>query len=288
MSKETKAKGTETAETAVGGPAGSQTAQVLPPAVILVEPQLGENIGSSARAMANFGLEDLRLVEPRDPWPNDKAAAMASGAHWVIDGTRIYPATQEAVADLSFVCATTARPRDMIKPVLTPQGAAERMMACAFRGERCGVLFGSERAGLSNDDITLADVVVMAPVNPRFASINLAQAVLLVAYEWHKLVDGGSLGRRTAFDGPGRPGLQLQETRPATKEELFGLFEHLERELDRAGFFYPPEKRPTMVRNLRNMLQRMQATEQEVRTLRGVIAALARPRPMRSTSEDPS
>ena len=161
-------------------------------------------------------------------------------------------------------------------------------MERASRGERCGVLFGSERAGLGNDDIALADVLVMAPVNPHFASINLAQAVLLVAYEWHKLVDGGSLGRCTTYDGPGRQGLQLQETRPANKDELLGLFEHLERELDRAGFLYPPEKRPSMVRNLRNMLQRMQATEQEVRTLRGVIAALTRPRTGRSPSEDPS
>lgn len=238
--------------------------------------------------MANFGLEELRLVAPRDPWPNDKAAAMASGAHWIIDQTRTFAATADAIGDLSFVCATTARPRDMIKPVLTPESAALQMMERAGQGERCGVLFGSERAGLGNDDIALADVLVMAPVNPRFASINLAQAVLLVAYEWHKLVDGGSLGRGTTYDGPGRQGLQLQETRPATKDELHGLFEHMERELDRSGFLYPPEKRPTMVRNLRNMLHRMQATEQEVRTLRGVIAALVRPRDGRATGGDRS
>lgn len=235
------------------------------PAVILVQPQLGENIGTASRAMLNFGLSDLRLVSPRDGWPNERARAAASGADIVIDGARLCTRTEEAVADLDYVIATTARTRDMVKPVLTPETAAAKLREVIGGGGRAGVLFGPERTGLTNDDVALADAVLMVPVNPAFASLNLAQAVLLIGYEWFKATD------RTPAEQ-----IDYLQTRPATKEELLGFFEHLESELDRFGFLKPPEKRPSMVRNLRNMFQRATMTEQEVRTMRGVVAALAR------------
>jgi tRNA/rRNA methyltransferase len=249
------------------------------PSVILVKPQLGENIGFAARAMANFGLADLRLVAPRDGWPNDKAEAAAAGAASVVEGARLYASVEEAVAELHYVVATTARPRGMVKPVLSPEGAALELRRRSLRGEATGVLFGPERSGLDNDTIALADVILTAPVNPGFASLSLPQAVLLVAYEWLKSVGPAtSLGRAAAFDEPAAGGTDQDGVRPATREELFALFAHLEAELDRAGFLYPPEKRPSMVRNIRNMFHRMEATEQDVRTWRGIIAALARVR----------
>ena len=259
-----------------------ETSQIEPsqalqsPAIILVEPQLGENIGMAARAMANFSLTDLRLVAPREAWPNKDAYSAAAGARWVIDGARVYENVSEAIADLHFVCATTARSRDNVKQVLAPQSAASQMRKRIRAGQRCGIMFGCEQAGLENDHIALADIMVMAPVNPRFASLNLAQAVLIMGYEWLKQEESGVLGRETAFDGPAREGVQMLRTRPATRGEMAGLFEHLERELDASGFLRPPEKRPQMVRNLRNMFQRMGASEQEVRTLRGVLSSLTR------------
>jgi tRNA/rRNA methyltransferase len=246
------------------------------PCIVLVEPQLGENIGATARAMANFGLTELRLVAPRDGWPNPAAAKAASGAVAVIEGARVFDDAAGAVADLAYVLATTARRRDAVKPVLNPESAAGELAARARRGERAGVLFGRERTGLGNDEVALADAIVMAPVNPAFASLNLAQAVLLVGYEWRKLTSAQSLGRRTEVQPAGQEGLQLPGTRPATRAELIGLFEHLERELDATGFLRPPEKRPAMVRSLRNMMLRQALTEQDVRTLRGVISALTR------------
>lgn len=246
------------------------------PAIILVEPQLGENIGTAARAMGNFGLSDLRIVNPRDGWPSEKASKAASGADWVIDGARLYDSTADAVRDLTLVYATTARIRDMVKPVESPEEAAVKMRQRVARGERTGVLFGRERTGLHNDDVALADAILMAPVNPAFASLNLAQAVLLIGYEWFKLgtvtygddaLGGGALSE---------PGLRMPGTRPATKDELIGFFEHLERELDESGFMRPPEKRPAMVRNIRNMFHRLEPTEQDVRTLRGIVASLVR------------
>ncbi|MCB1548887.1 MAG: RNA methyltransferase [Hyphomicrobiaceae bacterium] len=246
-----------------------------PPAVVLVKPQMAENIGMVARAMANFGLDELRLVTPRDGWPNAKAEAAASGAHVIIDEAAAFADTPAAVGDLNWICATTARPRDLTKPVLSPQEAAHELVRRAAAGERVGVLFGPERSGLDNDDIALADALVIAPVNPAFASLNLAQAVLLVGYEWYKEAGANALGRGTATDPAAQPGLNLRAQRPATKEELLGLFEHLERELDAAGYLFPPDKRPSMVRNLRTLLSRFGATEQEVRSLRGIVAALA-------------
>lgn len=235
------------------------------PAVILVAPQLGENIGTAARAMLNFGLTDLRLVRPRDGWPNERARAAASGADIVIEGVQLFDRTEDAVQGLDYVIATTARARDMVKPILTPETAAARMREAFAGGGRAGLLFGPERTGLENDDIALADALMMVPVNPAFASLNLAQCVLLMSYEWYKAGDDTQSER-----------IEYQQTRPAKKEELLGFFEHLEGELDRFGFLKPPEKRPSMVRNLRNMFQRASLTEQEVRTLRGVVASLTR------------
>ena len=249
------------------------------PAIVLVRPQLGENIGFAARAMANFGLADLRLVAPRDGWPNEKAEAAAAGASYVVDGAQVYPTVERAIAELNYVLATTARPREMVKPVLSPESAAHELRQRSLRGESTGILFGPERSGLDNDTIALADAILTAPVNPDFASLSLPQAVLLFGYEWLKGEGASpSLGRVTEFDGPAAEGIAFPDTLPATREELFGLFEHLESELDSTGFLYPPEKRASMVRNIRNMFHRMGATEQDVRTWRGIVAALSRVR----------
>jgi tRNA/rRNA methyltransferase len=259
--------------------ADNSAANPLPPAIILVEPQLGENIGFAARAMANFGLDDLRLVCPRDGWPNEKASAAAAGAAFLIDQARLYPSVESAVAELNFVLATTARPREMVKAVLSPESAAVEIGRRAAAGERTGILFGPERSGLDNDTIALADAILTAPVNPAFASLSLPQAVLLFGYEWRKSQsDTRALGRATTFDGPAVEGIASPDTRPATRAELFALFEHLETELDHAGFLRPPEKRPSMVRSIRNMFHRMSATDQDLRTWRGIIAALTRAR----------
>jgi tRNA/rRNA methyltransferase len=264
-----KAAGRDVAAAPLGaGRAGTIAPE--PPAIILVKPQLGETIGFAARAMANFGLTDLRLVEPRDGWPSDKAHAAAAGAAFVVE---------QAIAGLNYVLASTARPREMVKTVLSPESAARELKERTERAELAGVLFGPERSGLDNDVITLADAILTAPVNPEFASLSLPQAVLLFGYEWLKSAGAApSLGRVTAFDGPIAEGIVFADTRPATREELFGLFQHLEDELDRTGFLYPPEKRASMVRNIRNMFHRMGASEQDVRTWRGIVAALSRVR----------
>ncbi len=244
------------------------------PAIVLVEPQLGENIGTAARAMANFGLDDLRLVAPRDGWPSMSAVRAASGADRVVDGARVFATTEEAIADLQFVLATTARTRDMAKPVMSVAEAARELRAREAAGERTGVLFGREKAGLKNDDVVLAHAIVMAPVSPAFASLNLAQAVLLVGYEWYKPV-------ATTFGDPAfgpapvtRTGPRIPGTRTATSEEVLNFFRRLEQALDEAGFLYPPEKRPAMVRSIRNIFQRANLTEQDVRTLHGIVSAL--------------
>ena len=233
------------------------------PAIILVEPQLGENIGMVARAMLNCGLTELRLVRPRDPWTSDKARAASAGADTLLEDAGIYGSTEEAVADLSHVYATTARSRDMTKRVVTPRQAAAEIRAFAA-GDRAGVLFGKEAKGLKNDDVALAGSLVMVPLNPSFGSLNLAMAVLLVGYEWFQAAES------TPASALAIP----KDTRPARGDELVGLFEHLESELDRCGFLRVQEKRPIMVRNLRNLLGRARLTEQEVRTLRGVISCL--------------
>lgn len=233
------------------------------PVVILVEPQLGENIGTTARAMLNCGLTELRLVRPRDGWPNGRAIAAASGADAVLDGVRLFDSAAEAVADLHRVYATTARNRGMTQRILTPRPAAAEMRAHWIAGHRIGLLFGPERTGLFNDDLPLADALVSVPLNPAFASLNLAQAVLLIGYEWFQ-----------SGDGTPPETLHLGNTRPATKAELLNFFEHLEKELDGCRFFTTPEKRPSMVRNIRNTFERMGMTEQEIRTFHGILAGL--------------
>lgn len=250
-------------------------AALAPPVVILVAPQLGENIGQAARAMANFGLDSLRLVAPRDGWPNEKAVAAASGAGDVIANTQVFPTLDGAIADLHYVAATTARIREMVKPVLSPETAVREMAARTLGGGRCGVMFGRERSGLENDEAALADCLVIAPVNPVFASLNLAQAVLLIGYEWRKLTAGESLGRATIYDGPAREGLYLNKALPVPRGELLAFFQHMEAELDAGGFFKTDDKRSSVIRNMRNMFERAALTDQEVRTLRGMIVALS-------------
>jgi tRNA/rRNA methyltransferase len=265
-----------TAGRAAGGKNVEAGAAALLPAVILVHPQLGENIGFSARAMANFGLTDLRLVAPRDGWPNEKAHAAAAGAAFVVEQATVYDSVEQAIGGLNYVLATSARPREMVKAVLSPESAGRELRRRQERAERSGVLFGPERSGLDNDTIALADAILTAPVSPGFASLSLPQAVLLFGYEWLKAESAAPpLGRITAFDGPAAEGMACPDTRPATRAELLGLFDHLEGELERTGFLYPAEKRPSMVRAIRNMFHRMAATEQDVRTWRGIVAALS-------------
>jgi len=233
------------------------------PAVVLVAPQMGENIGFAARAMLNCGLTDLRLVRPRDGWPSTPAAAAAAGARDVIDNARVFNATSEAIADLGHVYATTARRRDLEHMVVTPDGAALEMRAHEAAGERVGLLFGAERSGLGNDDISLADAAITVPLNPAFSSLNLGQAVLLVAYAWF----------RSGDDTPARERADTGEPL-ANKEELVSLHRHLEQELARARFFKVEANRPAMARALRVWMTRSAPTSQEVRTLHGVITAL--------------
>jgi tRNA/rRNA methyltransferase len=241
------------------------------PIVVLVEPQLGENIGAAARVMANFGLARLRLVKPRDGWPNLQARRSASGADRILDEAALYPDVAAAIADCTFVLATTARAHDQAKPVLAPEAAARaiaaHMTGNGASGENVAVLFGRERHGLENHEVALADRIVTFPVNPAFASLNLAQAVALMAYEWFKLVSGGEL-----------PFAMPQKSAPAGKEQLFAFFAGLERELDRVEFFRPPEKRATMLVNLHNIFARMGPTQQDIQTLHGVVSAIAQGR----------
>lgn len=229
------------------------------PAFVLVEPQMGENIGAAARAMWNFGLRAMRLVSPRDGWPNPAAVAMASGAGGLLDEARLFATTAEAVGDCATIYATTARPREMTKRVLTPEQAMAEARGLIAAGGRAAVLFGPERAGLANSDVVLADAIVSVPVNPAFGSLNLAQCVLLMAYEWR------------------RQGTPVPPVAPERAEsgDVGRLLDHLTGELDAAGFFYPEHRRASMVANLHNLLRRAPLTDQEVRTLRGVVRALA-------------
>ena len=236
------------------------------PCVILNEPQLAENIGAVARVMANFGLSDLRMVRPRDGWPQERAWASASGADWPLNNARIFDRLEDAVADLHRLYATTARPRETRLPILTPREGAAELSAAAAEGLNTGLLFGGERAGLETGDIALAQAIITIPIDPKFRSLNLAQAVALNAYEW----------RMTVADRP--PPAFREGDAPADQGEMIGLYEHLEHELDVSGFFYPPEKTPSMVRNLRVIFARSRLTVQEVRTLRGVITALTKGR----------
>jgi tRNA/rRNA methyltransferase len=234
------------------------------PIVILVEPQLGENIGAAARAMANFGLSRLRLVAPRQPWPNEKARIMAAGADRILDGAELYDSLQAAIADCSFVFAATARAHDQAKPVVSAPEAAALMAPRIAAGEAVAVAFGRERNGLENDEVVLADRILTLPVNPAFASLNLAQAVVIVAYEWFKLASGGKL-----------PFAMPEKSAAAPKQQLLAFFASLERELEKVEFFRPPDKRDTMQINLRNIFNRMAPTQQDIQTLHGVIMAIA-------------
>ncbi len=229
------------------------------PKIILVEPQLGENIGHTARAMLNFGLRDLRLVAPRDGWPNPTARSLAAGADEVLEKAQVFESVEAAIADLSLVYAATVRTRELPKPVLTPEAAARLLV----RAEACGVLFGPERSGLSNQDLALANAVITIPVNPEFGSLNLAQAVILVAYEWSKAAGQGAA-------------LKFGEQPAATRDELLGLVEHFEDELERRQYFHPEGRRPALKLALRNLLSGAGFNSMQVRTLRGVIAALTR------------
>jgi tRNA/rRNA methyltransferase len=233
-----------------------------PPAFILVEPQMPENIGAASRAMTNFGLTDLRLVRPQTRFPHPKAVAMASGAVQILEAARVFETVEEAVADLKLLFATTARERGQAKPVDGPAEAVSLMRTAAAGGARSGVLFGRERTGLENDEISLADRVLTFPVSPKFKSLNLSQAVLLVGYEWFKAEDGG-----LPFDMPSLSPL-------AQKQHLNAFFLHIEEALERAGFFNPENRKPIMVRNLRNIFHRLGLSEADLRTLHGVIAAL--------------
>ena len=234
------------------------------PVVILVEPQLGDNIGAVARAMANFGLSRLRLVKPRDGWPNPRAWISASGADRVLDQAELHDTIEAAIADLTFVLATTARAHDQAKPVVSAEQAAQLLTPRVAAGESVGVMFGRERYGLENDEVALADRIVTLPVNPAFASLNLAQAVLIVAYEWFKLGSDGKL-----------PFAMPQKSGAATREQLLAFFANLERELENVEYFRPDDKRETMLVNLRNIFHRMEATRQDIQTLQGVIMAIA-------------
>ena len=242
------------------------------PAVILVAPQLAENIGSAARAMLNCGLTDLRLVRPRPSWPHPRAVAAAAGADAVLEKAKICATTEEAIADLHYVYATTARPREGVKAVVTARAAAEDVLERLARGERSGYMFGPERTGLENDDVVLADAILTVPLNPDFSSLNLAQAVLLAAYEWRMLT----------VDAPARA-LVKGRAEAATKKEVLDFFARLEAELDDCGFLRNSEMRPLMVRNIRSIFYRAGLMSHETRTLHGIVTGLTQrphaPRP---------
>ena len=238
------------------------------PAIVLVRPQLAVNVGMCARAMANFGLSDLRLVAPRGGWPRegaheDVAEAAAAGAAHLLKGARLFATVEEAVADLNFVWATTARERGQAKRLSTPAEAMPESAAAIAAGQAHGILFGPERTGLDNDDIALADAVVTFPVNPAYASLNLAQAVLLMGYEFMR----ASGSREARFD-------LAERSPPAPRNMVISFFDYLEGELEKAGYFRPVGKAPVMRRNLRNILHRLSLSEQDVRTLRGAFVRL--------------
>ena len=234
------------------------------PVVILVEPQLGENIGAVARAMLNCGLRELRLVRPRDGWPNPAAEAMASGAIEVLTSAEVFEQTKDAVWDLNRLFATTARQRDLAKKVVTPNEAAKLFFDTEFEGNNIGFLFGPERSGLINDDIALADYVINVPLNPEFSSLNLAQAVLLVGYEWFQASLMQTKGSR-----------KWGNSELSTIGEREYFFKRLEQHLNEAGFLYPEELAPTICRNLRAMFSKATLTNQEIRTLHGIVTALS-------------
>jgi tRNA/rRNA methyltransferase len=226
---------------------------------------MGENIGSAARGMWNFGLEHMRLVAPRDGWPNPAATATASGASRVLDHLSVFDDTTDALSDLHYVFATTARSRDLTKPVVSPERAMEQARAMIAEGKKVGVLFGPERSGLENADIALADAIISVPVNPGFASLNLAQCVLLVAYEWRRLTE--NIVPEV---------VEMAGTEVVTHLEVQKLFEHFEERLDTAGFFFPEHKSESMRLNLRNMFSRLPLTQADIQTFHGMLRQFVR------------
>jgi len=234
-----------------------------PPVIVLVRPQLGENIGKAARAMLNFGLAEMRLVAPRDGWPNPDAGPAAAGADVVLEGAQVYPALAEAVADCAHVYATTVRKRGVTKPVVTPEQAAREIHAASGRS---AIVFGPERSGLETDEVALARTILTVPINPDFASLNLAQAVILCAYEWSK---GQALASPTTEE----------LLPPAPQDDLEGMIAQFETLLEKAGYFFPAGRAPATKRTLRNLLTKPGWNHLEVRTLRGILSSLANPRP---------
>jgi tRNA/rRNA methyltransferase len=235
------------------------------PAFVLVRPQMGENIGASARAMLNFGLERMRVVAPRDGWPNPKAVAMASGAGRLLDDAMVTEDVAGAVGDCSFVFATTARDRDLTKAVYTPEAAMAEAVERGARGERVAVLFGPERAGLENDDVARASAIVQVPTNPDFPSLNLAQCVLLMGYEW-----------RRAATGARGVSMEMAGTDWVSRAELDALARHYEERLEEAGFFFPEGKAPAMKRTLRNMWARLPLTRADAQVFHGILRQMVR------------
>lgn len=232
------------------------------PVMVLVDPQMGENIGAAARGMLNFGLEHMRLVNPRDGWPNPAATATASGAAKVLDRLSVHDSVAKAVGDLDYVYATTARSRDLTKPVVTPETAMGQAREMIAAGKKVGVLFGPERAGLENSDVAQANAIISVPVNPGFASLNLSQCVLLTAYEWRRQSDAGTI--------------EVPEIAQASQHEVDALYTHFEERLDDAGFFFPETKAASMKLHLRNMLSRMPLTPQDVQIFHGMLRQFVR------------
>ena len=235
------------------------------PYFVLVRPQMGENIGASARAMWNFGLEQMRVVAPRDGWPSTRAVAMASGAGRLLDAAQHFDGVSEAVGDTSFVFATTARGRGLTKPILAPEEAMRQAAEKIAQGQKVAVLFGPERAGLENEDIAGANALISVPVNPDFPSLNLAQCVLLISYEWRRAQGQVELAR-----------MELAKTQWAEAIEVEKLAQHYEERLEDAGFFFPEAKAPGMKVNLRNMWSRFSLTRADVQMLHGVLRQLVR------------
>lgn len=243
-------------------------ASVTPPAIpafVLVRPQMGENIGAAARAMWNFELDHMRIVDPRDGWPNPSAVAMASGAGRLLDEAMLCADLPEALADSHYVMATTARSRDLTKPVLSPEAAMQRAAEKIAQGQRVSVLFGPERAGLENNDVARADALISVPVNPVFASLNLAQCVLLLGYEWMRAK--GSVTHET---------VEMAGTDWAEGREVEALANHYEQRLEEAGFFFPDHKVASMKMNLRNMWSRLPLTRADVQMLHGMMRQIVR------------
>ncbi len=234
------------------------------PSFILIEPQMGENIGAAARAMGNFGLERMRVVNPRDGWPNARAEAMAANAGGILENAQLFGTSSEAMADLTVVYATTARPRDLTKRVLTPEAAASEMRALTSQGEKVGVLFGRERSGLENEDIERAGAIITVPVDPEFPSLNLAQCTLLMGYEWLKVADQTP---PETLD-PGKDGF-------AERGDVEHLLNFMQTELEESGFFWPEDKKGSMIVTLRNLYHRLPLTAADLRLIWGATRSLA-------------